>query len=106
MSYTPGPWKCGKEEPFVYALNSAGTNRFFCNVGPGWITKGNRNSSDDERTSAVELMANARLIAAAPEAVALIERYLATADNPLGMSKIAEIDADARAILARIRGEK
>lgn len=46
--------------------------------------------------------ANARLIAEAPAMAELIQRYLASADSPLGMAAISDIDADARALLERI----
>jgi hypothetical protein len=76
MSHTPGPWKCGENEPFVYALNGAGTNRFFLTVQPGWLAQ-SRNEPWDPRTSHEEIMANARLITAAPELlVVLMHRVL------------------------------
>lgn len=43
----------------------------------------------------------ARLIAAAPELLGIVQKYLASADKPLGMSEIADIDAEARAIVAK-----
>lgn len=46
--WTPGPWKRGKDEPFVYTLNTAGTNRFYLHVQSGWITTGTRNRADDK----------------------------------------------------------
>lgn len=82
MSHTPGEWKCGEGEPFVYALNSAGTNRFFVSVQGGWLAEG-RNKPDDARTSHEELMANARLIAAAPEMYEELRYLRRTIDNML-----------------------
>lgn len=49
-------------------------------------------------------LSDARLIAAAPEAVAIIEKYLACAANPHRVV-LVDIDDDARALLARIKGE-
>ncbi|MCK9361902.1 hypothetical protein M0Q28_06830 [Patescibacteria group bacterium] len=49
-----------------------------------------------------ETAANARLIAAAPEMAELLARYLKTADSPLGMSVLADLDSEARSLLARI----
>lgn len=92
MSHTPGPWKLGDDEAFVYALNSAGTNRFFLQVQAGWITEGKRNSADDKRTEATELQANARLIAAAPDLAAALRKALAVLAGE-EMSKSALIDA-------------
>ena len=76
MSHTPGPWKVGADEPFVYALNDAGTNRFFAGVQAGWLTEGGTNKPEDKRTSHDEVMANARLIAAAPDLLAALEELL------------------------------
>ena len=63
--HTPQEWL--RDGTTVYALNVEGTNRFSAQVQGGWATSG-RN-----RTEASELEANARLIAAAPELLALLD---------------------------------
>ena len=68
-SHTPGPWKCGGDEPFVYALNAHGSNRFFAAVNAGWTS----GEAIEGRTEHAELLANARLIAAAPDLLAALE---------------------------------
>jgi len=55
--------------------------------------------------NADETNANARLIAASPELLAIVEKYLDSADKPMGMSDLADIDAEARVIVAKAKGE-
>lgn len=76
MSHTPGPWFVGADEPFVYALNDAGTNRFFLAVQSGWLTNGGTNKPRDMRTPFEEVMANGRLIAAAPDLLEALKEVL------------------------------
>ena len=99
-SHTPGPWKVGEDEPFVYALNNAGTNRFFAGVQAGWLTEGGTNKPTDVRTSHDEIMANARLIAAAPDLLEALEKllafHIAAHNHP--------IHAAARAAIKKARG--
>jgi len=58
--HTPGKWQI-EDRNFVYVLDSeSGTNRFWAGLSAGFIGTG-------ERTSAEEIYANARLIAAAPD---------------------------------------
>jgi hypothetical protein len=80
MSHTPGEWKVADSEPFVYALNDAGTNRFCAQVQPGWITE-SRNKANDPRTPDDELRANAHLIAAAPDLLANLKYAVALLNN-------------------------
>jgi len=57
MKHTPGPWIA--ESNFVYALNEQQVNRFSLSLCQGYSNIG--------RTSTEELVANARLIATAPD---------------------------------------
>lgn len=60
--HTPGPWKHGTDKAFVYAMNNARirSNRFYAAIQPGW-------DDVNERVPHAEMLANARLIAAAPD---------------------------------------
>lgn len=58
MEYTKGEWL--RQGTTVYALNKLGYNRFYAGVFHG-------NTDTEAITSEEELIANARLIAAAPE---------------------------------------
>ena len=94
-NHTPGPWKCGNNDAFVYALNSNGTNIFFAGIGPGW-------SDDDKQASEEELLANARLIAAAPDLLEALEGlYLHTKNNHV----IHGLNVKAAEALKKARGE-
>jgi hypothetical protein len=70
--HTPGPWKCGKDEAFVYALNAHGSNRFFAGVQAGWLA----GEPVEGRTEPAELLANAKLMSAAPDLLAVAEAHL------------------------------
>lgn len=63
-AHTPAPWLLAETSGFVYALNDDGTNRFHFSIQAGH-TQQSRHTSI--RTSAEEVNANAKLIAAAPE---------------------------------------
>jgi hypothetical protein len=107
MSHTPGPWKVGEGEPFVYALNEGGTNRFFLSVQAGWITEGRRNRADDQRTSQEECQANANLIAAAPELLEALKPILYESSNGfLGFHNLNEENARRiKAAIAKAEGK-
>ena len=59
--FTPGPWLCVGR--IVYALNDRGYNSFHCGV-------------QDSFTPESELIANAQLIAAAPDLLAALNNIL------------------------------
>lgn len=96
--HTPGPWKAGTTAHSGATLItqiSAGTSTAgeFCSVLPNDC--GPKDAAHERRH-----VANARLIAAAPEMADLLQRVAGLfrdTDAPLGV--------DARALLARIRGE-
>lgn len=106
-NHTPGPWKVGNDEAFVYALNSAGTNRIFFRVQQGWITEGSRNTADDKRTSQKELMASARLAAAAPELLEALKAMEGTFDPTLfrKTSPAAVAYSKAQALIKRLEAK-
>ena len=106
MSHTPGEWKVGEDEPFVYALNNAGTNRFFLSVQPGWIARVGNNHPDDERTPHEELMANACMIAAAPDLLEAVRLAYAVISGE-SMTKQGLIDAltSCKDALAKAEGK-
>lgn len=87
--FTPGPW-------FVQV--SGGDKETISAEKPGLLV--------DVYGLTYEMRgANARLIAAAPEMYALLQRYLQSAATPHKVD-LAEVDQAARALLARIEGEK
>jgi hypothetical protein len=111
--HTPGPWLL--QERTVYALDeSEKSNRFSCRVQGGFQVR--RVVEHGERTSDVELDANARLIAAAPELLealeAISEGHLP--DQPAASSldeyewavqHVRKLRKIARAAIARAKGE-
>jgi hypothetical protein len=94
--HTPGPWRL--EGPFderriEYDYTDASGNRHSGNVG---IVDGKRGEANE---------ANARLIAEAPAMADALRGLLEAYDHPLGELLPSDV-AKARAILARIDGEK
>lgn len=96
--FTPGPWRTADDAQgpcMVFHPTRAGVaiaNLGVCHKP----VNGYHEDNLEERN------ANARLIAEAPAMAELLQRYLASADSPLGMAAIADIDAEARALLERI----
>lgn len=91
--HTPGPWLIADDKsPFVYALNDQGINRFSLSVSRGFV--------DDKPTNPDELLATAKLIAAAPDLLS----HLKFAVKLLGamplISGTAQVEA-MRAALAK-----
>lgn len=97
--HTPGVWKLAADDSaFVYALNDDGHNRMWLNVNGGHL-------EGMVRTSDAELLANARLIAAAPELLNVLLRLVAPFDGAkaAGMDlPQAVIESDSK-MLANIR---
>ena len=92
--FTTGPWMLSGRT--VYALNDQGFNRFSALV-------------QDAHTSAVELDANARLIAAAPELLGALEYLMAIADRSgreryIQFQLTPEFLEPARAAIAKATG--
>jgi len=79
--FTPGPWLITPDGAFVYALNERGTNVFWTHVQRGWKGK-----DAEFRTDSDEVEANAKLIAAAPDLLAAAVEALAVIDRikPVG----------------------
>lgn len=86
VKHTPGPWLIAENSPtFVYALDSVGHNEFDLNVqGRGQFRERH--------------IANARLIAAAPDLLEALKGVVAVADR-----KTDEFDR-ARAAIAKAEG--
>lgn len=71
VRHTPGPYLLVDDEtPFIYALNGDGTTRFHCSIQPGYVRNYARRV---EQTSEKEIMAVARLFAAAPDMLQALE---------------------------------
>lgn len=78
LKITPGNWALAEDgSPFIYTLNKHGINRFYFGIQPGRDDNGNVTSKE-------ELIANARAIAAIPEAIkafeSLIDNYVPVGD--------------------------
>lgn len=114
MSWTPGPWQLSDDVPFVYALNEHGTNRFDAQIHGGHTDEKSRGDQYFERTPMAEVMASARLIAAAPDLYAACDRAYALITSPdkttwegdYDMSDVVDVIERLRVALAIARGEK
>ena len=84
----------------MYALNENRSNIFFCGIQGGYTEQ---NRSRNVRTKSDELMANARLIAAAPE---LLENLIGCMEALAShVPDCIEVQC-ARAAIAKAQGEK
>jgi hypothetical protein len=100
---TPGPWLI-TDSGTVYALDERGKNNRFSVLLNGGFSVGYL-----DRTSDAELLANAHLIAAAPELYEALEVMVTFAERVIALHKLTDtngICAGSRAILARARGEQ
>lgn len=96
--HTHTEWKWDGRD-FVYALNAEGSNRFFCGIQGGWSTQGRT------RTDGDELIANARLIAAAPDLLEALNALLSRAKKEIADPEdVGEVYQAERAI-AKATGE-
>jgi len=99
MKHTPGPWIA--DGNFVYALNEQQVNRFSLSLCKGY--------SDIGRTSTEELAANARLIAAAPELLEVLERLYTDALDRGETTDFWDQEYDdwraVRLVIAKAKGE-
>ena len=87
--HTPGPWR-------------AGGNHVFAGTSWGWIA-----STDSPYVSALEPTANARLIAAAPDMLAVCVAVDELSASPHAMTgPLWEIVDAARAAIAKAKGEQ
>lgn len=101
-SHTPGPWLLSeKDNAFVYALNDSGTNRFYFKVYGGHISHQKRRYvSGNPKTSEEEVLANARLISAAPDLLSALREVVAISDRD------HEAWGRAKAAIAKATGGK
>ncbi|MGI4744942.1 MAG: hypothetical protein ACRYGI_11600 [Janthinobacterium lividum] len=101
--WTPGEWKT--DGRLVYALDETGqVNRFSAHIDGGYI-RHRRRPDNEDRTSNEELAANARVIAAGPDAVkalAAIVRTLGATEENDGHKEIWRAAFD---VIARARGD-
>ncbi|WP_313213848.1 hypothetical protein [Stenotrophomonas acidaminiphila] len=110
--HTPQDWL--RDETTVYALNLEGSNRFSARVEGGWTTRGRT------RTQVDELVANARLISAAPDSLDANVMFVESMDRFCGIepdwddvriydelpsSELARAYFAARAAIAKATGE-
>jgi len=93
--HTPGPWTAEPEEAIRVRAPDGGAVAIL-----GWL-RGRDGLSG--RRPADEVLANARLIAAAPELLEIVQMILGEGGNP--MSSLAGVEKRARALLRRIEGE-
>lgn len=102
MKWSPGPWMVAEDlPPFVYALNTSGTNRFSLSVSRGM-------AFGSERTSQSEIDANARLISAAPDlydALSSARAYVQSFANFNEDKRAADVLADVDAALRKATGD-
>jgi hypothetical protein len=100
MSYTPGPWAIEKDSKDIVKVRAYATVAT-CTTAGLW---------DSKRTQVIspeECMANARLIAAAPELLEALEFALAALEDVFGKNKV-DVGAinTARAAIAKARGQE
>jgi len=94
--HTPGPWTvvgpCGpiKDQGDIEILGPSG-------ITVAYTPRGHP-------TRSLERIANARLIAAAPEMLRILHVLLGFVEEGDGRSPLAQIMAEARALLAKIEG--
>lgn len=91
QAHTPGPWTQGKKYPAIILSNNENGNRFVATTC--------RNSDDEYQPTEKEL-ANARLIAAAPDLLEVLKEIVETLDDDCseGFSKarVAIAEAEGR----------
>jgi hypothetical protein len=100
MSHTPGPWAIEKDSKDIVKVRAYATVAT-CTTAGLW---------DSKRTQVIspeECMANARLIAAAPELLEALEFALAALEDVFGKNKV-DVGAinTARAAIAKARGKE
>lgn len=96
--HTPGPWLCyAQTRGFaVESFDSNGHNPGICDV----------NGADERKAEGREInYANARLIAAAPELLAALERVLECHRLKISLDTNAAALEQARAAIAKAKGE-
>lgn len=104
--YTPAPWKCDTSgfanAPFIVFTGNVSPKwgHRYPLVGVNWIAE----VRDDESEQHPEYVANARLIAAAPEMLEALETLFDI--TPFATNeKDAEIRMRIRAVIAKAKGE-
>src|SRR5688572_18069701 len=103
--FTKAPWLLADDgSPFVYALNEEGNqNRFWLNIARGFV-KGE--SGEGARVASNEVLANAQLIAAAPDLYAALDKLLDVyVNNQFNHENLLKAEQEARAALKKAGGE-
>ena len=100
MSYTPGPWAIEKDSKDIVKVRAYATVAT-CTTAGLW---------DSKRTQVIspeECMANARLIAAAPELLEALEELYHLIDDAHDGDRVFtfELAQKAKAAIAKARGE-
>jgi hypothetical protein len=97
--HTPGPWIV--ENGMVYALDETGrVNRFSAMISGGYVTH------RDHRTSLDELIANVRLIAAAPDLLAALQQIVEIGRTDYGPAAASRMVDAAVTALSRLQEER
>ena len=97
IKHTPGPWK-HEDRTYVYALNEQGSNRFYVDV--------QRGRANGELTQLAELLANARLIAAAPDLLEACEHFMKSMEAAMTDGLQLNLPMHEQAMRAAIRKAK
>ncbi len=96
MKHTPGPWQVGNRHPC----------RIIANNGGAYDLIGTTCEIDDEGTEYEHQVANARLIAAAPELLASLKFMLAGAEAEPSMAIYKAHIEQARAAILKAEGRE
>lgn len=118
MSHTPGPWQIIGEDDLpdhddlmIVAFDVAAPEEtpeismFVCNIGSDGGRFGSFAPADAGERWPVSL-ANARLIAAAPEMLALLEQIIPAVQDALPYGPAVDLSYEAEALLERIKGSR
>lgn len=102
-SHTPGPWSLVDDEWDGIFVQVPQSHKFVCEVtatNPVYTTPGYDISKE-------EALANARLIAAAPELLSLARKLLTVAEDwPMTKAYRSQLIEETKAVIAKVTGEE